>query len=87
MIEWDDEKRNQTLKERGLDFADVALVDWDQALTIQDSRQPYSETRFVTYAEIKNRLCVLAWCQRGDNIRVISLRKANQREIDIYEKS
>lgn len=86
-IEWDNAKRKQTLKERGLDFADVAFVDWDQALTLQDSRQDYAEIRFITYAPIRNRLCVVAWCYRGQNLRVISLRKANTREVNKYVKS
>ena len=86
MIEWDDRKRNETLKTRGLDFADINLVSWDIALTIEDVRQNYSEARFITYAPIRNRLCVFAWCYRGENIRVISLRKANEREIARYDK-
>ena len=35
MIEWDDDKRNETLRERGLDFAEIATVDWDDAMTMQ----------------------------------------------------
>ncbi len=86
-LEWDDSKRNRTLAERGLDFADVASVDWDLAFTREDTRADYSEVRFVTMAPINNRLCVFAWCQRGDDLRVISLRKANDREKDRYEKA
>ncbi|KPU84842.1 hypothetical protein JI58_01265 [Marinosulfonomonas sp. PRT-SC04] len=86
-IEWDNAKRTTTLEQRGLDFADVALIDWDVALTIEDSRNSYGETRFVTLAPIHNRLCVIAWCYRGDNLRVISLRKANKREQLLYGKS
>jgi uncharacterized DUF497 family protein len=87
MIEWDDNKRNKTLRVRGLDFADVATVDWEEALTIEDVRQPYPETRYVTYAPLRGRMCVFVWCYRGKNIRVISLRKANDREVKKYEGS
>jgi len=83
-LEWNDTKRNETLAERGLDFADVALLDWDRAITIEDVRQPYPETRFITYGEINGRLCVIAWCYRDDALRVISLRKANPREVRNY---
>lgn len=86
-LEWDDNKRDRTLAERGLDFADVASVDWDQALTVEDTRADYAEARFVTIAPINNRLCVFAWCQRGSVLRVISLRKANERERNRYEKA
>lgn len=83
-IEWDNAKRTRTLEERGLDFADVAELDWDNALTMEDTRQTYSETRYITFGEIKGRLCVVAWCYRGTALRVISLRKANAREVKRY---
>lgn len=84
-LEWDETKRRKTLEERGLDFADVSKLDWDAGLTLEDDRRDYSETRFVTLAPIAGRLCVLAWCYRGDALRVISLRKANERERARYE--
>ena len=83
-LDWDAAKRLVTLNERGLDFADVAEIDWARALTLQDLRQIYPETRFVTYAPIKGRLCVVAWCYRGQALRVISMRKANKREMKRY---
>jgi hypothetical protein len=42
-LEWDDKKRNKALVERGLDFADVAWVDWDAAFTVEDARADYAE--------------------------------------------
>jgi uncharacterized DUF497 family protein len=86
-LEWDDKKRNKALAERGLDFADIARVDWDTAFTIEDMRVDYAEARFVTTDPINNRLCVFAWCWRGEALRVISLRKANERERNKYEKA
>ena len=86
-LEWDDKKRNKALAERGLDFADVARVDWDAAFTVEDARVDYPEARFVTMAPINSRLCVFAWCWRGEALRVISLRKANERERSKYEKT
>ena len=86
-LEWDDKKRTKALAERGLDFADVAQVDWDTAFTVENFRVDYAEPRFVTMAPINNRLCVFAWCARGEALRVISLRKANERERDKYEKA
>ena len=70
-----------------LDFSDVAWVDWATAFTVEDTRADYAEARFVTMAPINNRLCVFAWCQRGEALRVISLRKANERERNKYEKA
>ncbi len=86
-IEWDDDKRDRTLRERGLDFASVADAEWDAALTVEDSRAEYGETRFVSLVSIHARLCVVAWCRRGDALRVISLRKANARERRLYDEA
>lgn len=83
---WDEDKRERTLRERGLDFADVALAEWDEALTVEDLREEYGERRFVSLVPIKDRLCVVAWCIRGTALRVISLRKANGRERKRYEQ-
>jgi uncharacterized DUF497 family protein len=87
LLEWDEAKREKTLAERGLDFAHVALVDWTMALTAEDARAVYAEPRFVTMAPISNRLCVFAWCWRGGSMRVISLRKANERERKRYAET
>ena len=86
MIEWHEGKRQQTLLHRGLDFADIEFVDWNAADTIEDLRKDYGEARYFTFAPIKGRLCVFAWTWRDGNIRVISLRKANQREVKEYER-
>ena len=83
-LEWNDKKYQDTLKERGLDFADVAELDWETALTLPDTRRSYGETRYLTFGSIRGRLCVVAWCYRGDAVRVISLRKANKREVKKY---
>ena len=86
-LEWNEAKREKTLVERGLDFADVAFADWTMALTAEDMRVSYPETRFVTMAPIADRLCVFAWCWRGASMRVISLRKANARERKRYAET
>jgi uncharacterized DUF497 family protein len=84
-LEWDESKRQATLAQRGLDFADFALMDFATAKTRQDPR--HDEVRFVTFGLIGGRLHVAAWCQRGYNIRIISLRKANTRERNDYDRT
>lgn len=86
-LDWDDAKRNWTLQEGGLDFASVAEADWDDALTVEDSRADYGEQRLVSLVPIHGRLCVVAWCMRGEKLRVISLRKANGKERKIHAES
>ena len=81
--EWDEEKREETLRDRGIDFTLMDYFDWATALTQRSDRQ--GESRWSSYGMIGDRLYHLAWTQRGESIRIISLRKANGREIDTYD--
>ena len=85
LYEWDEPKRQETLLARGLDFADMAVFDWSNAITITDDRFEYGEVRFVSMGTIRGRLHVCAWCWRGDAVRIISLRKANENELRKYQ--
>ena len=85
VYDWDETKRKANLTKHGVDFAVAADLDWDSAFTLEDIRQDYAESRYVTIAPVNGRLHVMVWCWRGDMIRVISLRKANKRENDHYE--
>ena len=78
--EWDEEKRQRTLSERGIDFDLIKTFDWDTARVVQDDRADYGETRFRAIGLIEGRLFVVVITPRGDALRVISLRKANGRE-------
>lgn len=86
-LEWDEKKRSKSFTERKLDFADIASIDWETALTVEDTRADYGEVRYVTMTKIKGRLCVFAWCWRNGNLRVISLRKTKAKERSKYEKA
>jgi uncharacterized protein len=79
-IDYDPDKRAATLLHRGLDMADAAVVFVGPTLTFPDLRQAYGEERMVTYGLLESRMVVIAWTQRGNNKRVISMRKANERE-------
>ncbi|CZT33774.1 hypothetical protein GA0004734_00007960 [Rhizobium sp. 9140] len=83
-LEWDEEKRQKNLRERGIDFASAAAMDPSSALTAIDSRSDYGEMRFLVFGFIEARLHVLCWTPRDGRMRVISLRKANEREQKAY---
>lgn len=83
-IEFDADKRDKTLAERGLDFADAAEVFAGRHYTDQDRRADYAEERFITVGPLRGRLVVLVWTSRGEARRVISMRKANEREAARY---
>lgn len=79
-ITFDPAKRARTLDERGLDFADAALVFAGVTLEIEDTRQNYGETRVICYGLLKGRLIVVGYTPRGADRHVFSMRKANERE-------
>ena len=83
-LEWDETKRQDALAKRGLDFADVVEFGWREAVIIPYERRDYGEDREVAYGYLHGRLCVLCYTKRDTRLRVISLRKANQREVDRY---
>lgn len=79
-IEFDEEKRRNTLERRGLDFNDAPLIFANEHITFPDLRNDYGEDRFITFGFLKKRMVVLVWTKRKEKIRIISMRKANERE-------
>ena len=84
-VEFDAAKRDGTLEQRGLDMARAGEVLDGATLTIEDDRMDYGETRYITIGFLDERMVVLVWTPRGDVHRIISMRKANDREKTIYE--
>ena len=80
LVEFDPVKRQRTLDERGLDMAEAGLVFDSPTVTTEDDRRIYAERRFVTIGRLRGRLVVVIWTPRGAATRVISMRKANERE-------
>lgn len=85
-IEFDPEKSEQNAAARGLPFGLVERFDWETAL-VGPSPQRHDEPRFVAVGEIDGRTHVVRFCVRRDNVRVISLRRANRREVASYAKA
>ena len=79
-ITFDQEKRETTLIERGLDFADASLVFAGVTLEIEDRRRNYGETRIICYGLLEGRLVVVGYTPRGADRHIFSMRKANDRE-------
>ncbi|MCY3745438.1 MAG: BrnT family toxin [Acidobacteria bacterium] len=83
-IEFDGAKRRATIQARGLDMARAAEVFAGPTLTVEDDRQEYGESRFITIGFLDDVMVVLVWTSRGDASRIISMRKANERERRLY---
>lgn len=80
-------KSARNAAERGLPLDKAAEFDFGTALVLVDDRRDYGETRYVATGWIGERLHVLCFTRVEDGIRVISLRKANAREVSRYGKS
>ena len=80
MWNWDETKRQRTLQDRDIDFADVVRFDFLNAQIRPDLRRDYGEPRFRVIGMLDGRLHVLIFAPRADARRVISLRRANARE-------
>jgi len=79
-ITFDSAKRDRTLAERGLDFADAALVFSGVTLEVEDTRKNYGEPRIIRYGLLDGRMVVVGYTPRGADRHVFSMRKANERE-------
>jgi uncharacterized protein len=79
-ISFDPAKREKTLAERGLDFADAAFVFAGITLEVEDTRKKYGEPRIICYGYLEKRLVVIGYTPRGEVRHIFSMRKANDRE-------
>ncbi len=86
-ITFDEAKRQRTLSERGLDFANAEIIFSGLEFTWIDDRQEYSEVRYNTFGHLDGRLVALVWTVRDGTRRIISMRKANEREQARYRKA
>ena len=84
MIEFDDAKNERNLELRGLGFELVARFDFEGAIEVEQEIE--GELRYFTLGYIGSRLHARVYTLRGDIVRVISLRKANKREVRRYEQ-
>lgn len=79
-ISFDPVKREKTLIDRGLDFADAVFVFAGVTLEIEDTRKDYGETRVICYGLLEGRMVVVGYTPRGTDRHIFSMRKANERE-------
>lgn len=81
---WSELKRAANLKTHGLDFVDAARVFEGATYTFEDDRFSYGEQRFVTLGLLAGIPVSIVHTENDHEIRVISFRKATNREAKIY---
>ena len=86
-IEFDAAKNERNFEKHGLPLERFADLDLDAGIVEPDARRDYGEDRYRALALLDGRLHVACFCIRGDAFRIISLRKANKREVRRYERA
>lgn len=88
-FEWDQKKTRVNEQKHGITFDEACTVFADPlSLTIHDPLHSDNEDRFIiTGVSHKNRILIVVHTERGDNIRIISARKATQKERLYYENN
>ena len=86
-VSFDPAKNIQNLELRGLPFERAADFEFATAWIVVDDRKNYDETRYRAIGFLEERLHALVFTETHAGIRVISFRKANQREGKRYEQA
>jgi uncharacterized protein len=86
-IEFDAAKNIVNRDKHGISLGDAARLDWNQMIVSIDLKREYGEIREIGLAPLGDRVYFVAFVRRQGVIRIIGLRKANNREIRKYEKN
>ena len=86
-IEFDSAKDARNREKHGISLARAAELFEQPFKEIEDLRAEYGERRFIAYGFIEERLFVCVYVWRASARRIVSLRKANWREIDAYRQT
>ena len=81
---FDDNKNAINIEKHSVSLADAEKIEWGTLLAIEDTRHHYGEIRIIGYALIETRLYCVVFTDRNNERRIISLRKANSREVRNY---
>lgn len=85
--EWDEAKRQTNITKHHVDFCDIEKFVWESAHILEDNRFDYRERRWLALGYINERVYSIAFTLRDEVVRLISLRKANKREVKLYERN
>jgi len=84
-ITFDPAKNARNIGQRGLPFELVADLEWETAISVEDTRKDYGERRLRVLGRLHGRLHVAVITYRGGATHVISFRKANEKAVRRYE--
>jgi uncharacterized DUF497 family protein len=85
-FEWDNAKSQECLETRGFDFAFASRL-WEQHVVERgDNRRDYGEVRIQALGRIEDQYFVVVFTWRGTIRRIISARRAQQKEVRKWQK-
>ncbi|MBK7768804.1 MAG: BrnT family toxin [Sulfuritalea sp.] len=84
---WDEAKRQANLRKHGLDFADAAKAFVGPLVLIEDDRASYGEQRMIGIGLLDCLVVLIVHVESDETIRIISMRKADSDEIDLFYKN
>ena len=86
-ITFDTGKDRMNSDKHGVSLSLAARIDWSAVMAKPDQRHDYGEVREIGYAAVDQRLYCVVFTQRGETMHIISLRRANSREVREYAKA
>jgi uncharacterized DUF497 family protein len=84
MFAWDEAKRRLNLRKHGIDFTDADKIFRGLTFTAEDDREIYGERRYLTLGLLDDQVVSVTHTERGEEIRIISIRKATKHEARFY---
>ncbi|MDB5761434.1 MAG: hypothetical protein JWQ21_429 [Herminiimonas sp.] len=83
---FDPARNAANIDKHGISLTDAAKLDWDSALVWSDDRTDSGELRQVALGLIGDRVHAMVFAERDDVMRILSLRKANSREVKYFDE-
>lgn len=85
-FEWDINKNKQNIEKHGIDFRDATQIFENARIIKEDKRKGYEEKRWILLGKMFEVVVVAIYTIRNNTIRIISVRKANKKERNIYHE-
>ena len=83
-FEWDESKRCSNIEKHNVDFEEILDLFDTFLYEIPDNRRGYGEKRTIAFGELEKQVYCLVYTLRGKSCRLISARRANERERKAY---
>jgi uncharacterized protein len=84
---WDETKREANLSKHGLDFADAESVFAGPLVLVEDTRKDYGEQRMIGIGLLGFLVVLMVHVESDEEIRIISMRKADSNETDLFYRN